>query len=184
MSHFLPALRCHLAPGSQRQLGQGEGDLDWQGTLVPGLPGLHPRSACACAGANAAKLRQLVPPWSPGLTPLDPFCGFLSPFRCGTEKTSATPIPKAHRGPLWTHRGRWSRSAVGPTTSCGSRSGRGRPWFGKESTGTTPKVGALHPILGEAGVPSFSPGCSLMGTLCFLLGPSRKFLVHSGASHL
>lgn len=97
----------------------------------------------------------------------DPPRGFLSPRRCGTERTSATPTPKAHRGPWWTPPGRWFRSAVAPTTCCGQRSGRDRPWSGKESTGTIPKVGGPAPPAGRGG------GCSspCPGAHTFSWGP-------------
>ncbi|XP_077879840.1 tectonin beta-propeller repeat-containing protein 1 isoform X3 [Ictidomys tridecemlineatus] len=120
----------------------GDGSGSGTGDTSPGTPG--PRSPQRMTPRNSltplmtslsAGGRLQRSPWAACQSGL---C--LCRERCGIERMSATPTRKAPGGPWWTPQGRWSRSAVGPMTFCGPPSGRGRPWSGKESTGTTPKV--------------------------------------------
>ena len=90
--------------------------------------------------------------------------------RCGTERMSATPTQKAPPGLSWKPQGRWSRSAVGPTTLYGPPSGRDRLWSEKESAGTTQKevTGPWWSLLDLKTVSCTSPRASVWS------GPSRR----------
>ncbi|XP_013376620.1 PREDICTED: tectonin beta-propeller repeat-containing protein 1 isoform X3 [Chinchilla lanigera] len=120
----------------------GGGSGSDTGDTSPGMPG--PRSPRRMT-LRICPIPSVTSPWVGGRSQRSLWaacrCGLcLCRERCGTGRMSATPTRKGHHGLWWTPPGKLSRSAVGPTTSCGSPSGRGKPWSGKGSTGITPKV--------------------------------------------
>ncbi|XP_053412667.1 tectonin beta-propeller repeat-containing protein 1 isoform X4 [Nycticebus coucang] len=137
-STFLPPIHVTRSGILVCDGGSGSGT----GDTSPGMPG--PRSPQRMTPSSFLT-PSTTSPWEDGRSQRSPQaacqCGpCLCRERCGTERMSATPTLKVHPGLSWTPLGRWSRSAVGPMTSCGPLCGRGRLWSEKESTETTPQV--------------------------------------------
>lgn len=163
-------------------VGPGRASLDSQGPLAPrdSTPGLRTYS-CKHSQAWAVSLTR-----SPGGAPPDPAVGF-SATQVWYREDVSHPNPEGSSWSLMDTPGEAVQISCGPHDLLWVTLWEGQALVREGINRNNPKGGQPYaPHTGRGrGMPTLLPSALAdEGLLLFLLGPGRKFLVHSGASHI